>query len=206
MPGAPFAPRALMLVSDRQAPGAPPLPALAGAAAAAGVDVVQVREKDLPARALLALVGQVVAASAGTAARVVVNGRADVAALAGAHGVHLPAAGLPAAGIRAAFPALTVGVSCHSLDEARRAEQAGVHYVVLGPVFATGAKERPLGLDALAIAARTLAVPVFAIGGIDSANAGAVWAAGASGLAAIRAFLRDPVDAAVRALRHAAPA
>jgi thiamine-phosphate pyrophosphorylase len=197
--------RALMLVSDRRAPGAPPLPALAASAAAAGVDMVQVREKDLPGRALLELVQAVVAATAAPT-RVIVNGRADVAVLAGARGVQLPAAGLPAADVRAAFPELQVGVSCHSVDEVRRAEQAGAHYVVLGPVFASGAKDQPLGLDVLAAAARAAALPVIAIGGIDAANAGAVWAAGASGLAAIRAFLHVPLGPAVRALRHERPA
>jgi len=203
MPGALFPPRALMLVSDRRAPGARALPGLARQAAAAAVDAVQVREKDLSARALLALVAEVVDATAGAALRVIVNGRPDVATLAGAHGVHLPAAGLPAHDVRRAFPGLVVGVSAHSVDEVRGAEQAGAHYVVLGPVFATGAKDRPLGLDVLAAASRAVHLPVIAIGGVDAANAGAVWEAGASGLAAIRAFLRQPLDDAVRSLRHA---
>lgn len=195
-----------MLVSDRRAHPSLALPDLARAAAAAGVDALQVREKDLHGRALLALVREVVAAGAGSALRVIVNGRPDVARLAGAAGVHLPARGLPAGDVRAAFPGLTVGVSCHGLDEARRAEQDGAHYVVLGPVFATGAKDRPLGLDALGEAVRALSLPVVAIGGIDAARAGAVWERGPAAIAAIRAFLAAPLPEAARALRDAPPA
>lgn len=195
-----------MLVTDRRAHAGSALPDLARAAAAAGVDFIQVREKDLAARALLALVEDVVAAAAGTTLRVVVNGRPDVARLAGAQGVHLPERGLPAADVRAAFPGLIVGVSAHATDGVRRAEQAGAHYVVLGPVFASRGKERPLGLDALREAARAVSVPVIAIGGIDPSNVAGVWPAGVFGVAAIRAFLRAPLTAVVGALRDAPPA
>jgi thiamine-phosphate pyrophosphorylase len=196
-------PRWLMVVTDRRLPQAPAPPEMARAAAAAGVEMLQLREKDLGGRALLELARAVVGAVAGTRLRVLVNGRADVASLAGAHGVHLPEQGLPAADVRRAFPALAVGVSCHSVEAARRAEQAGAHYVLLGPVFATTGKDRPLGLEALAEAARALRAPVIAIGGIDAGNVAAVWGAGASGVAAIRAFLRVPLAEAARALRHA---
>jgi thiamine-phosphate pyrophosphorylase len=190
-----------MLVGDRTRLRDRTLPELARDAAHAGVDLFQVREKDLPGRALRALVEAVVAAAAGTALRVVVNGRADVALLAGAHGVHLPERGLPVGEVRRAFPGLLVGVSCHDARAVERAAEEGAHYAVLGPVWATTGKDRPLGAAELARAARGARVPVFAIGGIDARTAPLAWEAGAHGVAAIRAFLEAPVAAAVRSLR-----
>src|SRR5512140_1755016 len=95
----------LMMVSDRGLLGGRPLAGLAGRAARAGAAFVQVREKDLSDRALLALAREVVGAVAGTGARVLVNGRPDVASAAGAHGVQLPEEGLPVEAVRRAFPA-----------------------------------------------------------------------------------------------------
>ena len=192
---------ALTLVSDRRRLPGEDLPALARAAALAGVDFVQVREKDLPGRALRELVAAVVDAVRATACRVLVNGRPDVALVAGAHGVQLPEDGLDVGDVKRAFPALLVGASRHSLEGARRAEEDGADIVVLGPVFGTPGKERALGLDALAGAARALRVPVHAIGGIDMGNAASVVAAGAAGIAAIRLFLEGRLEETVRALR-----
>ncbi len=190
-----------MVVTDRRRMQGHTPASLARAAAEAGAEWLQVREKDLGGAALLELVRAVTAAAAGSTLRILVNGRPDVARLAGAHGVHLPEQGLPAHDVRRAFPELTVGVSCHGTSSARRAEQAGAHYVLLGPVFATTGKDRPLGLEALAAAAREVRIPVIAIGGITPANAGSVWAAGAAGLAAIGVFLRG--TEAVRLLKRA---
>jgi thiamine-phosphate pyrophosphorylase len=195
----------LTLVTDRRLAPAGDLPMLAAAAARAGVDLVQVREKDLSTRALRALVGDVVAAVTGTRTRVLVNGRPDVAMAAGADGVQLPEDGLLVRDVRTAFPTLVVGASRHSLEGARRAEDEGAHFVVLGPVFATPGKEaRVLGPEALGEAVRALRIPVHAIGGIGPATAGSAVAAGARGLAAIRAFVDVPAKDAVRALRAAA--
>jgi thiamine-phosphate pyrophosphorylase len=169
-----------------------------------GVDLVQVREKALSDRALLAVVSAVRAALAATPTRVLVNGRADVALAAGAHGVQLPEEGLPVAEVKRAFPSLTVGASCHSVDAVRRAADEGADFVLLGPVFATpGKEERPLGLDVLAAAAAAVAVPVHAIGGVTPARVPALRAAGARGGAAIRPFLEGPADAIIRAFRDA---
>lgn len=169
------------------------LAALCGAAARAGADFIQVREKDLEGRALLHLVSAVVAAVAGTRARVLVNGRPDVALAAGASGVQLPEDGLPVPDVKRAFPGLIVGASRHDMGGARRAAQDGADFVLLGPVLATPGKQtRPLGLDALATVVRTTSVPVHAIGGIDAAGAAAAARAGAAGVAAIRPFLLDP--------------
>ena len=195
---------ALMMVTDRARAGGA-LPDEARAAALAGVEFIQLREKDLAGRALLELARSVVAAVEGTAARVLVNGRPDVAVLAGAHGVHLPAEGLPVAAVRRAFPLLLVGASCHSEEAARAAAAAGASLVLFGPVYATPGKEqRAQGIEALARVVRAAGVDVYAIGGIDPEGAAGVLEAGARGVAAIRPFLRD-AGAAVHAFRRRFP-
>ena len=195
----------ITLITDRRRLEGRDLTTLVREAAAAGVDRVQVREKDLEGRGLRALVGAVLAATAGSAARVLVNGRPDVAIAAGAEGVQLPEDGLPVAEVKRAWPGLVVGASRHSVDGARRAEAEGADFVLLGPIFATpGKEERALGLGPLAEAARALRIPVHAVGGVGAGNARQAVEAGARGLAAIRAFLDLPAAEAVRALRGTA--
>jgi len=175
---------------------------LARSAREAGIDHFQVREKHLSDRDLLARARGAVEAGGGGAMKVIVNGRPDVAALARAHGVQLPEAGLPVAAVRAAFPALIVGASRHSLPGARRAEEEGAHFVALGPIFPTpGKEERALGLQVLREVCSLLAVPVFAIGGIDASSGPMAIAAGASGLMAIRFFTEGSLTQAVADLR-----
>jgi thiamine-phosphate diphosphorylase len=191
----------ITLITDRRRLAGGDLTALVREAAAAGVDTVQVREKDLGGRALRALVAEVVAAAAG-AAMVLVNGRPDVAVAVDAQGVQLPEDGLPVREVKRAFSSLVVGASRHSVDGARRAEAEGADFVLLGPVFGTPGKEgRVLGLGPLSEAARSLRIPVHAVGGIDAGNARRVVEAGARGLAAIRPFLQGRAAQAVRALR-----
>jgi thiamine-phosphate diphosphorylase len=194
------------MVTDGGAAGADAaaLVARVAAAARAGVDVVQVREKALTDRALLALVSAMRAAVASTPTRILVNGRPDVAVAAGADGVQLPEEGLPVAEVKKAFPSLTVGASCHSVEAARRAAGDGADFVLLGPVFGTpGKEERALGLDILAEAAAAVTVPVFAIGGVTPVGVPGLRAAGARGGAAIRPFRDGPADAIMRAFRAA---
>lgn len=176
---------------------------VAAQAARAGVEWIQVREKDLMGRALLDLVSEVVQAVAGSLTRVLVSGRADVAEAAGAHGVQLPEQGLPVADVKRAFPRLLVSASRHSLEGARRAQDDGADLLVVGPVFATPGKPLALGTAGFATIARSVSMPVHAIGGIEPEAARSVVEAGAAGLAAIRAFLADPVEDAVRAFREA---
>jgi len=169
------------------------LPALQ-AAAQAGVDLIQIREKQLSTCALLEFCTQARAAVASTAARLLLNGRFDLALAAGLAGVHLPADGLPPARVRSLVPpGFLIGLSCHSCAEVAvaAAEGAGPDFCVLGPIFATPSKPAPLGLETLAAAARG-ALPVLALGGINLANAAACLAHGAAGLAAIRLFQEDP--------------
>jgi thiamine-phosphate pyrophosphorylase len=177
-------------------------------AAAAGVDWIQIREKDLSARELVDFTRRALAGVHREAARhktnapwVIVNDRIDVALAAGAQGVHLSAASVPPAEaiswLRAgnAPETFAVGVSCHSLDEAVLAENAGASYVFFGPVYKTPSKVSfgaPQGIDKLAEVCRSIRIPVMAIGGITEANAPACVGAGASGLAAIRMFQQAP--------------
>lgn len=190
-----------MLVSGAVPPAA--LPERARAASAAGVDWVQVREKHLAAGALARLVADVLGAVRGGAARVLVNGRPDVAVATGAAGVQLPEDGLPVREVRAAFRGLVIGASCHSRAAAERAERDGADFVVFGPVFPTPGKEaRAAGVARLAEVARGARIPVLAIGGIDLSTAAAAVAAGARGLAAIRLFADPaPPDALVARLK-----
>jgi thiamine-phosphate pyrophosphorylase len=192
----------LTVITDRRRSRLP-LPELCRAAAQAGADFIQVREKDLEGKALAALVRDVVAAVEGTRTQVLVNGRPDVAELAGAHGVQLPEDGLAVEDVRRFFPALVVGASRHDAGGVRDAAAAGAHLVLLGPVFETPGKEgTALGVARFADARRGVDVPVIALGGIDAGRSSEAVRAGASGVAAIRPFLDDPA-AGVRALRQA---
>jgi thiamine-phosphate pyrophosphorylase len=165
-------------------------------AAAAGVDWIQIREKDLEARSLAALVRQVMDATRATSTRILVNDRLDVALAAGAAGVHLGEASLPVARVaewrrsvgRTEF---RLGVSCHSIDAARAAERGGADYLFFGPVFSTPSKATfgaPQGIERLREVCAAVRIPVLAIGGVDLENAASCMEAGAAGLAAIRPF------------------
>jgi thiamine-phosphate pyrophosphorylase len=193
-----------MLVSDRRRLAGRTLAEVAREAAAAGIDDVQVREKDLGGRALADLVRAVRSALEGTKTRLIVNGRVDVAIAALAGAVQLPEDGLPVAAVRQAFPGLAVGASRHAVDGVRQAADDGADFVVFGPVFPTPGKEhRAVGLAGLEAAARAVTIPVYAIGGMEAARAREVRDAGAQGLALLRPFLSDPVASTIAALRAA---
>ncbi|HEX2642620.1 MAG TPA: thiamine phosphate synthase [Thermoanaerobaculia bacterium] len=177
------------------------------ALAAAGVDGVQIREKDLDDRALLDLVR--LARAALPESTLLVNGRLDVALAAGAAGAHLPGDGVPLAALRERFGGnVLLGRSTHTLEEVERARRDGADYVTFGPVYETPGKAEygpPAGLERLAAAAR-LRIPVYALGGVTLSRFGEVAAAGAAGVAAIRLF-QDPDElrAAARAARELFP-
>jgi thiamine-phosphate pyrophosphorylase len=164
-------------------------------AVAAGADWIQVREKDLEAGALDALVRAAVKISGGRT-RIIVNDRLDVALAAGADGAHLGEASLPVERVAAWRAAagrsdFAIGVSCHSAEGVREAEHTGADYAFFGPIFATPSKASfgaPQGLERLAAACAASQIPVLAIGGITESNAAECLAAGAAGIAAIRMF------------------
>jgi thiamine-phosphate pyrophosphorylase len=169
----------------------------------AGVDWVQIREKDLPGRNLMDVTRAAIRAcnnsSAQNRVRVLVNDRCDVAWAAGAAGVHLGEKSLPVRILvdarRGRGPAnFLVGTSCHSVDGAIRAAEEGSDYLFFGPLFATPSKVEfgaPQGLGKLAEVCRAVSIPVIAIGGITLENARACRDAGAAGIAAIRLFQQN---------------
>jgi thiamine-phosphate pyrophosphorylase len=164
------------------------LEALIDAAASAGLDAIQIRERDLPARTLRALAARAVDRAAGSAASIIVNDRADVAVAAGAAGVHLRADGPASAEVRARFALRIVGRSTHRPAEPAA---AGADYLFFGPIFATESKpgSPAAGLEALRAAVAAADRPVLALGGVTAATAAACVAAGAAGIAGIGLFL-----------------
>jgi len=181
---------------------------LVARAAGAGVTLVQLREKRLTPRVLCELAAGAARLTRGTATRVLVNDRADVARASGCDGVHLTTRSLEASVVRRAFgPDLLVGVSAHGLEEARAARAGGADFALFGPVFDTPSKRAygpPLGLELLRDAARALApFPLIALGGVTLENARACLEAGARGVAAIRLFAdAQDLAAVVRAVQN----
>jgi len=197
------------------------------AAAAAGVDWIQIREKDLSGREWGSLTRETVrivssflpgaaakapvssktsAAGEHVSTRILVNDRLDVALAAQAGGMHLGGTSLPPAEARRLVKALRreedflIGVSCHSLEAAKGAERGGADYLFFGPVFATPSKTHygpAQGLKRLAEVCCAVAPPVLAIGGITLEKAADCLSAGASGIAAIRLFQDAPDVGAV---------
>ena len=151
---------------------------------AACADYIQIREKDLSAKALLELTQRALAL---TKIPILVNSRADVALAAGAHGVHLPGGSIAPREFRRLGIGV-VAVSCHTVDEVRAAESEGADFVVFGPVFATPGKGPSVGLDALERAAASVQIPVLALGGVTMDNANLCIIRGAAGIAGIRMF------------------
>ena len=157
----------------------------------AGADMVQIRERDLSARALCSLTDAVTEPARKAGTSIIVNDRADVA-VSTRTGVHLTSRSLTAGIVRAAFGAdLLIGVSTHSLEEAEAAERGGADFIVFGPVFETPSKREygdPVGLDSLHGVTNRLRIPVLALGGINRSNYREALGAGAAGVAGISMF------------------
>jgi thiamine-phosphate diphosphorylase len=197
---------ALCLITDRRRFGDDwerATVALVREAAASGVDLIQVRERDLDGGPLVRLVRACIAAARGTRTRVLVNDRLDVALAAGAHGVHLRADSIPGARVRQIAPrGFLVGRSIHSIAEAAGAEVTrGLDYLMFGTVFDSSSKpgREAAGLATLAAVADATTLPVIAVGGVTVARAGEAVRAGASGIAAIGMFA-DSAPADLRAI------
>jgi thiamine-phosphate pyrophosphorylase len=150
-----------------------------------GIDMIQVREKDLPTHDLFDFVCRIRDLAAGTSTRVLVNDRLDIALATGIDGVHLPADGLPCDRTRPWVKVL--GVSTHTVEEAIAAQKGGADFIVFGPVFDSPGKTA-VGLQPLLKVVESVSIPVLAIGGLTLANAEKVLKIGAAGVAGIRLF------------------
>ncbi|MFO0753385.1 MAG: thiamine phosphate synthase [Thermodesulfovibrionales bacterium] len=177
------------------------LPAIE-AALAGGVRAVQLREKDLPTRALLALAQRIRDLTERHRARLFINDRFDIALCVGADGVQLSQTGLPVPAVRKAVgERLLIGVSTHSREEAREAERGGADFITFGPLYLTPSKLRygdPVGVEALERVRAEVSLPIFGLGGVKPHHCAEVRGAGAHGVALISGILAgaDPEKAA----------
>ncbi len=155
----------------------------------AGVDWLQVRDRDLPANRLLSLCRKVVNESGGE--RLLVNDRPDIALAAGAAGVHLRSSSVSPSVIRETFPGLVIACSAHSREEAARRIQEGADFLALGPVFETPSKAAygpPMGIDTFTAIAERSPIPVYALGGIRLENLPLLFDQGIDRIAGISLF------------------
>ena len=190
-------------------------------ASRAGVDLIQLREKDLPAselEALAAEAGRLVRENGGPrGTRLLINSRVDIAIAAGVDGVHLRSDDMAASEARVIFSkagvhAPVIGVSCHALAEVRLAESHGADFAVFGPVFEKSGKPGQ-GLAGLrAVSSRVPAsgieaalpagcMPVLALGGVSVENTAACLEAGAAGIAGIRLFQENEIARVVEKIK-----
>lgn len=198
----------LLLVTDRQQTKGRPLVSVLAQALKAGRPSIQLRERDLCAKELLALADEIQQLTGPRGVQLVINDRLDVALSLEGAGVHLRSNSLPVSVARRLIgPRRVLGASVHSVKEAVEADAGGADYIVLGPIYDTPSKQRygpPLGLSALEGAARAVRVPIVGIGGVTAARARDMRLAGAFGVAVVSAVLSaDDVEGATRALLDA---
>ncbi len=209
--GAPAADWSLCVVTDRTAARGRPIQEVVRAAIQGGATLIQLREKEAPAREMAALGRALLEITRPAAVPLIVNDRLDVALAIGAEGVHLGQDDLPANDARRLLgPGGLLGISVTTPAQAREAAAAGADYLGANDVFGTLSKPdavAPIGLEGLAAVARAVGLPVLAIGGVTPQSAPAALAAGAAGLAVISAVVSaaDP-EAAARTLRLIADA
>lgn len=193
----------LCLITDRRLVRKGTLIQAVKAALDGGVRMVQLREKDLPIRDLLSLAEEMRELTRMYDALLFINDRLDVAICAEADGVHLPQNGLPVEGIKPVLPGgMRVGVSTHSLAEAKGAEAGGADFITFGPIYETPSKAaygKPVGVTALNEVCGSVKIPIYALGGIAAGRVGEVLDAGAYGVAMISALLgQEDIRSAAR--------
>lgn len=178
----------LYLITDRKQTKMP-LPEAVRLALIGGVRAIQLREKDLPIRELLALSQELRALTKEFGAKLFINDHVDVAVAVDADGVHLGHQSMPTEAVRSIVgKKMLIGVSTHNPEEAQRAEKAGADFVTFGPIYETPSKVQlgaPVGLKALRNVKKAIDIPIFALGGIRGRNIGHVLWAGAYGVAMI---------------------
>ena len=198
----------LLVVTDRHETGGRPLVSVLQRVLAAGRPAIQLRERDLSAKELVALARQVQPMAASCPSQLVINDRIDVALAIDGAGVHLRSTSLSLPVARRLLgPRRLLGISAHSVEEVVEAESDGADYVVLGPIYDTPSKHAygpPLGLRRLEEACKRTHIPVIGIGGVTAARATDMRRAGAFGAAVITAVLRAAdIEAAVNSLLDA---
>ena len=187
----------LYLITDRKV-STKPLPEAVRLALEGGVKAIQLREKDLPVRGLLALARELRIITRQFGAKLFINDRVDVAVTVGADGVHLGHQSMPADAVRKVVgTGLLIGVSTHSAEEAIAAQAGGADFITFGPIFETPSKAgicTPVGAAAIRSLKNEIKIPVFGLGGVKSGNMLQVMSAGADGIAMISAiFAADDI-------------
>lgn len=162
-------------------------------ASESGIDIIQIREKDLSAKDLSDFVSRLTSKVKTT--QVLVNDRLDIALSCGASGVHLPSNSFPVKDVRKFVGEnFLISVSAHSIQEAKEAEEQGANLILLSPIFDTPSKKaygKPLGVEMLKQVTTLINTPIIALGGINKENAHLALESGAKGLAAIRLFIEN---------------
>ncbi|HVQ65076.1 MAG TPA: thiamine phosphate synthase, partial [Terriglobia bacterium] len=199
----------LLVVTDRHQTKGRPLVSLLQRVLAAGISTIQLRERDLSARELVALAREVRVVTGSCNSQLLINDRIDVALALEGVGVHLRSNSLPPSVARRLLgPQRLMGISVHSVEEAVQAESQGANYIVLGPIYETPSKQMfgpPLGIQTLEKACRLVRIPIVGIGGVTAERAREMRRAGAFGVAVITAILgADDVESATRELLDAA--
>lgn len=192
----------LYLITDRLQTGTRSLLETVDEALAGGVKAVQLREKELTSRELYELAFDLKKLTCRYDAKLLINDRIDIALAVDADGVHLGSNSIPIYRARKLLGKnRLIGVSCHNQVNAITAQEKGADFITFGPVFFTASKAKygkPVGIDKLESVSHLLTVPVFAIGGVNAANAREVLATGATGIALISAIMsaHEPRQAA----------
>ena len=183
----------LYVITNRQLCGDRTLTEVVGEVCRGGVKAIQLREKDLPAKSIFNLAQEIQQICKRTGAKLLINDRFDIAGAVGADGVHLTSKSLPVEIVRKNFNSdKLVGVSTHSLEEARRAQDSGADFVLFGPIYPTPSKAaygHPQGLTKLQEVARSVAIPVFAVGGMTPEKAKECVESDAFGVAVISSVM-----------------
>lgn len=195
---------ALYAILDPSFTPVPPVE-LALKLAGAGVELIQLRDKRATARKIHDEAADLIARLSSKGVRIIVNDRADIAAMVGAGGVHVGQDDLPVEEARRICGASCwVGISTHNLEQFREASRTSADYIAVGPVFPTAAKENPdpvVGIDFVRAVRRLTPKPIVAIGGITVESAADVFRAGADSVAVIR-DLRSASDPTGRAREY----